>query len=255
MRIHLIHWNGPEGRERKLRLVSLGHQAVFEELDHPGIMPGLRRDPPDVYLIDLSRLPSLGCEVAMKLRTYKDTRHIPIVFVDGDPEKVKKVKAILPDATFTTWGRLKTSLPKAVSRRLASPVVPPSSIYSGKPTVAKLGIKPGMRVFLQGAPPGFLDALAPLPAKTSFTAKGSKDCELFLVVVRTQHELAAQFDAVSRYVDRQTLWVIWPKKGSRVRSDVDANTVRANGLAAGWVDFKVCSVSETFSGYAFKRKR
>ena len=255
MRIRLIHWHGPEGRERKQRLASLGHEAEFEDLEHPAIMRGLRRNPPDVYLIDLSRLPSHGREVAMSLRSYKDTRRVPIVFVDGQPEKVEKVKAILPDATFTTWGRLKTSLLKAVSRPVTNPVVPPSSIYSGKPTVEKLGVKPGMRVCLQGAPPGFLDALGPLPPKASFTAKGSADCDLFLVVVRTQHELAAQFVAVSRYVDRQTIWVIWPKKGTRVKSDVDANTVRAIGLSAGWVDFKVCSVSETFSGYAFKRKR
>ena len=112
-----------------------------------------------------------------------------------------------------------------------------------------------MRVCLMGAPPGFLDTLAPLPANTSFTAKAAANCELFLVVVRSRHELAAQFVAVSRYVDRQTVWVIWPKKGSGVKSDVDANVVRELGLSAGWVDFKVCSVSETFSGYAFKKKR
>ena len=255
MRVRLIHWNGPEGRERKRQLASLGYEAEFDDLDSLSVRRTLRQNPPDVFLIDLSRLPAMGREVAMSLRTYKGTRHVPIVFVAGESEKVKKVKAILPDATFTSWGRLKTALPKALSHRIANPIIPPSSIYSGKPTVEKLGVTPGMRVCLLGAPPGFLDALAPLPPKTSFTAKGAANCELFLVVVRTQHELAAQFLAISRYVDRQTVWVIWPKKGSPVKSEVDANIVRAVGLSAGWVDFKVCSVSETFSGYAFKRKK
>ena len=255
MRVRLIHWDGPLGRERKQQLASLGHQVEFDDLEQLAQRRALRSNPPDAYVIDLSRLPSHGREVAMALRTYKDTRHVPIVFVDGEPEKVQKVKAVLPDATFTTWGRLKTSLPKAVARRPAAPIVPPSSIYSGKPTVEKLGVKNGMRVCVLGAPPGFLEALGRLPPKTSFTAKPSPECELFLVVVRSQHELAAQFVAVSRHVDRQTVWVIWPKKGSRVRSEVNANDVRAIGIAAGWVDFKVCSVSDVFSGYAFKRKK
>jgi CheY-like chemotaxis protein len=255
MRVRLIHWNGPEGRERKQQLASLGHDVEFDDLDRLDQRRALRVNPPDAYVIDLSRLPSQGREVAMALRTYKDTRNVPMVFVEGEPEKVQKVKALLPDATFTTWGRLKTSLSKAVSRRVTNPVVPPSSIYSGKPTVEKLGVKPGMRVCVLGAPPGFLGTLGRLPAKASFTAKASADCDLFLVVVRSQHELAAQFVAVARHVDRETVWVIWPKKGSGVRSDVNANVVRAIGLAAGWVDFKVCSVSDVFSGYAFKRRR
>jgi CheY-like chemotaxis protein len=255
MRLRLIHWDSPRGRERKRELLAIGHQVEFDDLDRPAQRRALRANPPDAYVIDLSRLPSQGREVAMALRTYKDTRHVPIVFVDGEPEKVQKVRAVLPDATFTTWGRMKTSLPRAVAQRPAAPIVPPSSIYSGKPTFEKLGVKSGMHVCVLGAPPGFLDSLGRRPLKTSFTAKPSSECQLFLVVVRSQHELAAQFVTVSRHVDRQTVWVIWPKKGSRVRSDVDANRVRAIGVAAGWVDFKVCSVSDIFSGYAFKRKK
>ena len=159
MRVRLIHWNGPEGRQRKQQLAALGHEVEFDDLAQPRSEASLAVNPPDAYLIDLSRLPSHGREVAMALRTYKATRHVPIVFVDGEPEKVQKVKAVLPDAAFTTWGRVKTSLPKAVSRRVTTPVVPPSIIYSGKPTVEKLGVKVGMRVCVLGAPPGFLDTL------------------------------------------------------------------------------------------------
>ena len=50
-------------------------------------------------------------------------------------------------------------------------------------------------------------------------------------------------------------WLIWPKKASGVRSDVDGNVVRETGLAAGLVDFKVCSVDATWSGLAFKRRK
>jgi CheY-like chemotaxis protein len=254
-RVRLIHWNSPEGRERKLRLASLGHHAEFDNLDGPGALRVLRLNPPEAYVIDLSRLPSHGREIAMALRTYKDTRHVPLVFVDGDPEKVARLRTLLPDATYTTWGRLKDALAKAIARPLAAPVVPPSSIYSGKPTVDKLGVRPGMQVCVLGAPKGFPDSLVPRPSGTTFTAKASADCALFLVFVRSRRELAAQLSALARDVARQPVWIIWPKKASGIRSDVDANVVRATGIAAGWVDYKVCSVDDTWSGYALKRRR
>jgi hypothetical protein len=254
-RLRLIHWNGPEGRERKHRLTDLGHQVDFDDLEVVQNRRALRTTLPDAYVIDLSRLPAQGREIAMSLRTRKDTRPIPIVFVGGDPQKVAQVKAVLPDAAYTTWGRIRTTLPQAMVRRPASPVVPPSSIFSGKPTVQKLGVKAGMRVCLLGAPKGFARTLTPLPARVTFTARPDAGCGLVLAFVRSRRELAAQFAAAGRVIDRQTLWIIWPKKASGIKSDVDANVVRAIGLAGGWVDYKVCSVDETWSGYAFTRRR
>ena len=254
-RVRLIHWDGPEGRERKHRLAALGFEVDFDDVDELRARRLLRTNFPDAYVIDLSRLPSHGREIAMGLRARKDTRPIPIVFVDGDPDKVAKVKAVLPDATYTTWGRLKTALPKAIAQPLATPVVPPSSIFSGKPTVEKLGVKPAMRVCLLGAPKGFASTLAPLPPRVTFTARPDAKCELFVAFVRSRRELAAQLVAAGQVIDRETLWIIWPKKASGIKSDVDANVARALGLAGGWVDYKVCSVDDTWSGYAFKRRR
>ena len=254
-RIRLIHWNGPEGRERKQRLVSLGHQAEFDDEEWPALGRTIRASLPDVFLIDLSRLPSHGREVALSLRGRKETRLTPIVFVDGDPEKVAKLKTILPDATYTTWGRLKTAIPRAIARKPASPVIPPTSIYSGRSTVDKLGVKAGMRVAVLGAPAGFTDTLKDLPAKVTFTAKPTSDCDLFLVFVRSRRELEAQLVAVGRNAARQTAWFAWPKKASAVKTDLDGNVVRETGLSAGFVDFKVCSIDGTWSGLAFKRKQ
>lgn len=255
-RVRLIHWNGPEGRERQLRLASLGFQVEFDDLDrHPHVLRAVRSRPPDAFLIDLSRLPSHGREVGMALRTYKDTRHVPLVFVDGDPSKVAKIKALLPDATYTTWGRLKSALPRAMARQTTAPVVPPSSIYSGKPAAEKLGIKAGMRVALLGAPRGFADSLTPKPAGVTFTARPAADVDLYMVVARSRQELAAHFAALGRIVGRQTVWVVWPKVAAKVRTDLNGNVVRETGLALGWVDFKVCSIDNTFSGLAFKRRQ
>jgi CheY-like chemotaxis protein len=252
--VRLIHWNGPEGRERKLRLASLGHHVEFDHVEGPGLSRVLRASQPDAYVIDLTRMPSNGRQVAMWLRSTKTTRHIPIVFVDGDPEKVARLKELLPDATYTSWPRLKTALPKAIGRQILNPVVPPSSIYTGRPTVEKLGVKPGMTVCLINAPKGFAELLKPLPDGVRLTARESSDCGLFIAVVRSRRELATHVERLARDVVRQTLWIVWPKKASGIKTDLNGNDVRETGLGSGWVDFKVCAIDDTWSGLAFKRR-
>jgi CheY-like chemotaxis protein len=253
--VRLIHWNESEGRERKRRLASLGHHVEFDHVDGPGLSRVLRSSFPDAYVIDLSRSPSNGRMTAMWLRTTKSTRHIPIVFVDGDPEKVKKLKELLPDATYTTWPRLKTELPKAIARPTDNLVVPPSHIYTGRSVVDKLGVKQDMRVCMSNAPKGFVETLQPLPTGVRFTAKATPQCDLFVAFIRSRRELATHLESLTRDISRQTLWVVWPKKTSGIKTDVDGNAVRESGLASGWVDFKVCAIDDTWSGLAFKRRK
>ena len=253
-RIRLIHWSGPEGRERKLRLASLGHHADFDDLEPTSLNRTLRSSTPDAYVIDLSRLPAQGRQVGMWLRSYKATRYIPIVFVDGDPVKVATIKQVLPDATYTTWGRINTALAKALARPVTDVVVPPSSIYSAKPAVEKLGVKPGMRVCLVNAPTGFADSLTPAPVGVKFTARPTADCDLFIVFARSLREVGAHLTQLTGDVARQTVWIAWPKKASGVKADLNGNLVREWGLSAGWVDFKICAIDDTWSGLAFKRR-
>ena len=253
--VRLIHWNGPEGRERTLRLASLGYHVEFDDHDGPGLSRLLRASAAEAFVIDLSRLPAQGREVAMWLRSNKSTRHVPIVFVDGDPEKVARVKHLLPDATYTSWSRLKTALPKALSTPVRDPIVPPSHIYTGKPAVEKLGVKPGMRVCLINAPKGFASTLKPLPQGVRFSATVTPETDLLIAFLRSNRELAMQLASLAGQVDRQTVWFVWPKKASGIKSDLNGNTVREFGLASGWVDFKVCAIDDTWSGLAFKRRR
>lgn len=255
MRLRLIHWHGAEGRERQLRLASLGHQVEFDALDGPALLRRIRANLPEVFVIDLSRLPAHGREVGMWLRTTKSTREVPLVFVGGPPEKVAKLRALLPDAFYTTWGRIGAALIKAHSRPPSRPVVPPSAIYTGRSTVEKLGIKEGMQVCVTGAPPGFSAVLSPMPRRTRLTATPSAGCDLYLAFARSRHELGAHLARLACELQRQTLWLAWPKKASGVRSDVTSNVVRETGLFHGLVDFKVCSLDETWSALAFKRRK
>jgi hypothetical protein len=123
------------------------------------------------------------------------------------------------------------------------------------PLVKKLGVKPGTVVALLSSPKGFSGTLTPLPSGVSFTARPDAGAGLFICFSKTAAELDAHIAAVSRVADRQTLWLAWPKKASGVTSDLDGNIVRTTGLAAGWVDYKVCSVDATWSALAFKRRK
>jgi len=252
--VRLIHWNEDEGLERQQLLEALGFSTGF---DAGGLMPvlrAIRASAPDAIVIDLSRLPSQGREFARGLRSAKTTRYIPIVFVDGEKDMVALTRALLPDACYTTWGRIKTALTKAIANPVTAPVAP-ADVMSAKPTSAKLGVKSGHKVCVLGSPQGFVDRLRPRPAKVTFTARADKSVDLFLCFVRSSRELQAHLLVLRDSVDRQTLWLIWPKKASGVKSDLDGNVVRQSGLAAGWVDFKVCAVDATWSGLAFKRRK
>ena len=168
-RVRLIHWNAQEAAVRAEAIAASGYDVDASPLDQSGLK-ALRADPPSAFVIDLSRLPSHGREVASALRSWKTTRTVPLVFVGGEPEKVERVRAILPDAAFTTWDRIGGALRTALRRPVTNPVPVPSGMaaYSGTPLPQKLGIKAGHLVALVGAPAGFESVLAPLPEGVVF---------------------------------------------------------------------------------------
>jgi CheY-like chemotaxis protein len=253
--VRLVHWNEDEGLERQQQLEALGFEAHFDFGDGLFVARQIKAGPPDAVVIDLSRVPSHGREVAHSIRSVKATRHVPIVFVDGEPEKVLRTRQLLPDAIYTTWGRIKTALPKAIATPPKDPVVPDHNNAWGRPLVTKLGVKPGFSVALLASPKGFADTLKPLPAEVKFTARPESTADIFLCFARSARELQAHLLSVGTVADRQTMWLFWPKKASGVKSDLDGNVVRNSGLAAGWVDFKVCSADDTWSTLAFKRRK
>lgn len=141
-------------------------------------------------------------------------------------------------------------------KRLETPSRSPKvDTGSGRPVVAKLGVKPGFKVALLGSPKGFAGTLKPLPPKVTFTARPEPDADLYICFAKTATELQAHLLAVGGTAKRQTLWLSWPKKASGVDTELDGNIVRETGLRAGWVDFKVCAIDTTWSGLAFKKRQ
>jgi hypothetical protein len=205
------------------------------------------------------------------LRSYKDTRAVPLVFVGGDPVKVEKIKSILPDAVYADWKNMRRALKAAVASPPSHPVVPRSRMeaYSGAPLPRKLGIKPGTIVFLAGAPENFEKKLGDLPdgallergiapdrpGRTSRSGKSGRRRQLILWFVLTRRDLDRQIRRMAPLTPDGGMWIIWPKKSSGLPSDLTQTIVRAQGLAAGIVDYKVCAVDETWSGLLFARRR
>jgi hypothetical protein len=253
--VRLIHWKAEEAEERAQRIRSAGYEVVSEPLN-PARVRELRDDPPLAVVIDLSRLPSQGRDVALNIRKYKATRHVPLVFVDGDPEKVARIKDLLPDAVYTSWSRIESSLKRAIAHAPAQPVVPDSVMapYKGAPLPKKLGFKAESVVALVEAPEGFEETLGDLPQGVMLRHDAGAPTDLTLYFARSRQELESRVGGLAASAEKGGLWIIWPKKSSGVASDLSQNVVREVGLGAGLVDFKVCSVDETWSGLRFTRR-
>lgn len=255
-RIRLIHWNEEEAPERAARIRSAGYEVSFGAFTDQ-TWKKLRENPPAAVVIDLSRLPSHGRDVALGFRTYRSTRHVPIVFVGGDPEKVANIKEILPDAVYTSWNRIRSSLREAITNPPEDPVVPKSLLegYSGTPLPKKLGIKAGSVVILAGAPTGFEKILVDLPENVTLRRQARGNCDLAIWFVKSRKNLEQRIERMGSLAGKDGLWIVWPKKTSGVTSDLTQTVVREVGLAAGLVDYKVCSVDDTWSGLRFALKK
>lgn len=255
-RVRLIHWQPAAAAERIAKLKACGYEVEFTELDGTSFR-ALRESPPAAFVIDLSRLPSHGRDVATSLRGFKATRTVPIVFVDGESEKIARVKQTLPDATYTTWSKIRSALKSAIANVPADPVKPASNLagYSGTPLPKKLGIKPDSLVALINAPQDFVTTLGALPEGVKFTKKATGKSDLILWFLRLRIELEDRINEMRELTGEGGIWLAWPKQASGVASDLTQTIVRATGLAAGLVDYKVCAIDATWSGLKFARRK
>ncbi len=251
-RIRLIHWNAVEAKDRIKGLTAAGYQVDYDALT-PDLLRGVRKSPPAAVLIDLGHLPSHGREVALSLREYKDTRAVPLVFVEGEPEKVEKIRSLLPDAAFSSWTQATNAIAAAIAAPPKEFVVPSerSTGYSGTPLPQKLGIDKKAIVVVIDAPRDFGKTLGILPDGAELRTRATKERSLTIWFVKSARRYEAQMRAVQLALAGAPLWVAWPKKASNVESDISETVVREVALAHGLVDYKVCAIDETWSGLKF----
>ncbi|MEO3414322.1 DUF3052 family protein [Roseovarius sp. CAU 1744] len=123
--------------------------------------------------------------------------------------------------------------------------------YSGKPLHAKLGLKPGQRVTLVAdcdfdAYQNLLGPDAPEISLTDTLTPGVEVVHLF--TASRAHLQAFLPEALTQLARDGMIWVSWPKKASKLASDVTEDEIREIALPLGLVDVKVCAVDATWSG-------
>ncbi len=127
--------------------------------------------------------------------------------------------------------------------------------YSGTPLPKKLGIKPGVRLYLSTAPTEVQKELKASLADCEIVADLKGPLDFAMIFTKSTAELTREFKRVEKTLaPAGMLWVSWPKKSSGVSTDLDENKVREIGLAAGLVDVKVCAVTDVWSGLKFVRR-
>jgi hypothetical protein len=198
--------------------------------------------------VDLDRRPSEGRSIGVMLRRYASTRPVPLVFAGGEDNQVARVRNLLPDATYTPWERVRGAVSKA--KPPAKPVVPGTmDAYSQTKLEPKLGVRDGTTIRLLHPPDGFEQAL-----RRAQPAEHTAD--LVLLFVRDSGELGRDFEAAKGAIaPGGSLWICWPKKTSRLASDLTQVSVRRYGMDRGLVDFKVAAIDDTWSGLRFAREK
>ncbi|WP_321476083.1 hypothetical protein [uncultured Paludibaculum sp.] len=254
-RITLVHWNADEAAARLRQLEAAGHQAVHWA---PSSGDDIKRLPAaDLVVIDLSRIPSRGRDVGTFLRRGKATRSIPLLFLDGDPEKVERVRAVLPDAAYGAWTQAGSVVKRVLKAAMPAKLAVPDAMagYSGTPLVKKLIIRENDVVALIDAPGGMDEKIAPLPPNVRVMTEWGRPADVILLFCRSRLDLETQFTHASNALGKKgRLWLAWPKKTSGLQSDLTEPFVREYGLAQGFVDYKICAIDATWSGLCFARR-
>jgi CheY-like chemotaxis protein len=255
-RILLVHWNENEAAERARKLEKYGHKVRTLFRNDREHLDEVRNFPPDLFVIDLSRLPSQGRELAGYFRRLKPTRQVPILFMDGTADRVQRARNLIPDAEFATSDDIKNAIQRAIRKPPSTPHVPGTMAgYSGTPLPRKLGIREDYCCVLVNARERFERKLEPLPAGAEIVEDAGR-ANVAVLFVTSLAVLARDFRPLAKDLpNKVAFWIAWPKKASGVKTDLTENVVREFGLASGWVDYKVCAIDETWSGLCFARRK
>jgi hypothetical protein len=122
--------------------------------------------------------------------------------------------------------------------------------YSGTPLPRKLGIKPGMSMAILNAPPNLETILGQLPDDVTTGRRLDDHRDLVLIFVTRQTDLAARIPVLmSAIAPDGMIWVAWPKRASKIETDMTEDVIREIVLpASDLVDVKVCAIDEIWSG-------
>lgn len=123
--------------------------------------------------------------------------------------------------------------------------------YSQTPLLKKLGIKDDYQLYFF-QPPANYHTLVGLSKTAAIKKTLSGEIDFIHLFVRDQKTFEQAFRRSAEHLKKEgMLWVSWPKKSSKVITDLDENKIRDFGLRAGLVDVKVCAIDDVWSGLKF----
>jgi len=253
--VWLIHWKPEEAAANAEGLRKAGYEVEVRRPASGQGLKELRTKPPAAVIVDLTRLPSHGKAIGLAMRGTKLTRQIPLVFAGGEAEKVKKIRALLPDAVYTEWSGIRGGLKKAIERPPANPVAGPGpmEISGTTPLWKKLGIKAEMRVGLIEAPGGLDRALEGMPEGVELVEGDDRNAGLHLWFVQDADDFRRGLRRMKVLAEQAPLWICYRKQAAG--GTLAQQELRETAIATGLVDYKVCAVDATWTGLLFRPKR
>ncbi|HTA44299.1 MAG TPA: DUF3052 family protein [Bryobacteraceae bacterium] len=253
-RVRIIHWRPAEAGPLVEACRACGHEVEFDDIPFNILAKTIRRNQPDALVIDLTRLPSHGREVAMAIRRTKYSRHIPIVFVDGEPEKVEAIRKQLPDATYSTRKQLCARIKSACANPVKNPVAPPGVMerYGSRTKAQKLGIKEGSTVAVIDPPRDYESVLGDLGEGVELLENPASVQPVTLWFIRDPDAFRGALRRMTAIAAKTRLWVIRPKGP---QSQINENFLRAAANEVGLVDYKICAVGDHWTGIVFARRK
>jgi hypothetical protein len=121
--------------------------------------------------------------------------------------------------------------------------------YSGTPLTRKLGFKERSLVLLIDAPKDYAQLVAPTPTGVQFIFKPDRNVDIAHLFVSRRSTLSQHLSKLRKTLGVEaSIWVSWPKRSSKVPTDITEDTIREVALPLGFVDIKVCAVTDVWSG-------
>lgn len=121
--------------------------------------------------------------------------------------------------------------------------------YSGTPTAQKLGIRPGLKVAVLNAPGTYERLVTSVPDGVELRSSLRGKCDIVHVFVTREADLTKRIQAMRNAISPDgAIWVSWPKRASKLPTDLTEDVIRRVALAHQLVDVKVCAIDATWSG-------
>ena len=121
--------------------------------------------------------------------------------------------------------------------------------YSGTPLAKKLGIKEGFKIRVVDQPDYYFDLFTDLPETLTILKDKKTKKNLIHYFTKSAAGLRKDIVALRNEIEPNgMIWISWPKKASKITTDITEDTIRELALTNGLVDIKVCAVDEVWSG-------